>query len=428
MGVTNSPGITESIGLSVRGVSGSQGTSTAPIEIMASILGDSFGAQHTAASNRYESVGPIVQLNMVTGQRFAFSHSMNFGVSGEDTAQILARVQTVINSGTNFVFYFGGANDRSAKQTAQYSIDNTRQIFDALTSKGITVAAFSNTPRLDSQYTGIGFSAGEIAQAKADTIEFNAFMATAALTSGGLIRYIDSYADMNDGTGQAKSTYVASDGLHLSPIGAFHAMEAAFSALSDLGTKEFTLVQNNRFPNTNFSGTGGNLNAVSTGQVADNHLTVGSAPAGTSSRTYSKDNGQVMTFDFPDGGSAADNFRCIQRSTATYTGLTAYYEVEMIITDSGVGSGVWRTLSAELQTSAGSLSIGFDRAGTTDQMPVSELKQFCTDHNRTLLLRSPAMTVPASTHVEGRVNIEANTTGGALAGSIKLLNEQLVIY
>lgn len=73
------------------------------------------------------------------------------------------------------------------------------------------------------------------------------------------------------------------------------------------------------------------------------------------------------------------------------------------------------------------IARGFDRAGESDDMAISELRQFCIDNNRTLLLRTPTMTVPTSTYVEGRFQIEANTTGGALAGSVELLNEQLVV-
>lgn len=95
--------------------------------------------------------------------------------------------------------------------------------------------------------------------------------------------------------------------------------------------------------------------------------------------------------------------------------------------NSGIGTGIWRTLSAELRTSAGSLSVGYDRAGASDQMAINELNNFLTEKRRTLLLRTPAMVIPTSTYIEGRLNIEVNTTGGAKSGSIELLNEQLVV-
>ncbi|MBX0289712.1 SGNH/GDSL hydrolase family protein [Hymenobacter sp. HSC-4F20] len=392
------------------------------------IFGDSQTAQNTAAANRFEGNGWLVQLNMVTGQRYIFNHSLNFGVSGNSSAQALARVSEVVNCSAQEVIVLLGANDRAGKLPAQTTIDNVTAIVAAITAVGKKVTIISHLPRRDASFVAAGFTASEIVTAKDNTEIVNAALKQLA---SPVVRYADAYSLWVDPVDRQAKVGLTLDDLHQNAAGANLIMRTLYDIFTPIyGVREFRLDPNNRFVNTNFAGSGGSLSGC-TGSLAANHLSLGSAPTGTAGRVFSKTSrgGQRMDFDFPAGGSATDNFRCIQRLTSSgETGKYAYYEVELDILNAGIGSGIWRTLSAELQTSVGSLSIGNDRAGTSDPMGLDLMLEFMRAKGRTLLLRTPAMAIPAATYVEGRFNIEANTTGGPLAGSIELLNEQLVIY
>ncbi len=396
------------------------------------LFGDSFMAQHTGASNRFENVGFMNVLNAMMGQRFVLNHALNFGTSGDDTTEMVARHASVVSSctaaGVTDVAIMAGANDRTAKFTPTTSNGNMDTIVDAFTDAGIAVWLFACTPRRDASYTGAGFSAGEIVTAKDDTEACNAHLASKAMP--GSVYFIDAYTPLVDVDRQCLSN-VHADNLHINGTGAFYIMQEAYPPFRDkYGCYEFTPSPYNVLATTDFSGTGGVLTGA-TGSLAAGHTSIGSAPAGTSSRTFSKDGSdkQVMAFNFPSGGSTTDNMRAIHRRTEVYSGQTAYYECEVDLRNAPApsGAGLWRTLSAEIQTSAGSLSIGNDREGTTGLTPVSLYRQFCIDNNRTMLIRTPALIIPTATYVEGRLNIEANTQGGELAGELTLINEQLVV-
>lgn len=387
------------------------------------IFGDSMTAQNSASADRFEAIGYMVKLNQITGQRYDFNYGLNFGVSGDDTTEMYARIVDVTSSGADIVIVLGGANDRAAKQTAATTTEQLDNIYSDLIAAGKDVYAVTSLPRRDSSYTSAGFSAGEIIQAKADTTTVNDYIkAYSGITA------IDAHAVWDDGTGQAKVDYTY-DGLHPSALGALEIAKLLDAAMTPkYGVRSFALSDDNVFDNTNYSGTGGTVTSTASGVLADDYASIGSTPTGdVTDRILSKSTGQVVVIDFPTGGGTADNFRLYQRKTGTYVGQEAYFEVEIDISADKTGAGIWRTFNAELRTSSGSLSVGNDRAGTDDDNYINELRSYLISKGRNLVLRSPTMTVPSSTYVEGRCSIEANTTGGAFGCQVEYLNAQLVV-
>lgn len=229
------------------------------------IFGDSMTAQNTVTADRFEAVGYMVQLNAVTGQRYNFNHSLNFGIGGNTSAEALARLPSVIASSADIVIILLGANDRAGKQTAQWSINNMTGIVNGIRAAGKRMVIVTSIPRRDARFTDIGFTAAEIAQAKADTIELNNWIKAQEAPD---LLIADAYAAMVDQDGQCFDN-VTFDGLHPNILGALKIMRVVEAVLTPrYGVRQFTLSPSNKFINTSFSGAGGILNGIATGQVA----------------------------------------------------------------------------------------------------------------------------------------------------------------
>lgn len=218
------------------------------------------------------------------------------------------------------------------------------------------------------------------------------------------LEVVDAYSRVIDTDGQIKPGYVYDD-IHPNAMGAFEIMvplEALLTA--KYGTRQYMPHPGNILSNTNFSGSNGSISVSrENGVLADGHNTTGSAPSGMPlTRTYAKDTGQIMAFDFPAGGSTRDNMRLYTRLTGNYASQSVYYECEFRILDSGAGNGIWAALSAEILTSSGSqLATAYDRNRDIDPLPITALAGFCTAKGgRTLILRTPVVMIPTSTYVD----------------------------
>jgi lysophospholipase L1-like esterase len=154
---------------------------------------------------------------------------INAGVIGETTAQILARVSTVIASGCTYCTVLGGRNDiNNGSITAATIKANLDAIYNALLTSGITVIAATIPPT----FTGSGFVTASASQIEADVNDW--IRRRAQSTSGMLLAdFAAAIIDPTTSPGIAKSGMLRStDNLHFAPRGARACGAALAAALS----------------------------------------------------------------------------------------------------------------------------------------------------------------------------------------------------
>lgn len=121
----------------------------------AGMLGDSrFGLSTFVAANGaafYKSMGLISWLQSASYGALSIPETMNFGVAGENTSQILARTATAIASlkaaGADICFFIGGTNDYTASITDDQRKANVLAILKMVADNGLMPIVFAETPR-----------------------------------------------------------------------------------------------------------------------------------------------------------------------------------------------------------------------------------------------------------------------------------------
>jgi lysophospholipase L1-like esterase len=287
------------------------------------IYGDSISAQNTTPLG-YRSIGYMTHANNFLRQALNFPISNNFGVSGETSAQILARISSVLSAGPDIVSLLAGTNDPSSGFTPQQTIDNLKAMYLSLLAAGITVVAIPILPREDGGYSG---TAPQIAFKMRYVAQVNRWIELFASRTPGMIFADARKYFMNFSTGYAK-TGVTADLLHPNVMGAFYVGKAwaeavrpflfpsnfLFTELSDVyhATENPT---GNLLTNGFLIGTGGALNSNS-GSVAASWS--GSRVNGSVLATFSKvaradGLGEWQQITIPaTTGAAGEQFRVVQ--------------------------------------------------------------------------------------------------------------------
>ncbi|MBN8521890.1 MAG: SGNH/GDSL hydrolase family protein [Alphaproteobacteria bacterium] len=418
-----------------RRVTAAAALDSAPRTLVA--IGDSITFQNHGVAARNEMYGYLVMMNAMMGQRVKFDFVENKGVSGDSTAQMVARLSSLNGLGGHICAVLGGTNDVSTVSLGgagaalvSYtnniitSVQNNLQtIYTYINNTlNIPVMAFVVAPR---SFWGSA-TAEQITQGKRAIQEINTWIRNKASAQ---IWVVDYYPDWNNGSDEPKVNYTY-DGLHPNHIGAYWMGFRAYDVLRARYTlNAFSLSPQNRFTNTDMSGTGGTVSgSFFTGVLATNWQTSGSGGA-SANATLSKDTDGKQIMTLTANTAMTLTRRIFQRHTAAdLVGKTAYFEIEVSVLQENTGTGIWYNLSAELRNTA-ELSIGFDRRNTTDVGPWAEMKSFTQNTGRRFILRSPTMTVPAgTTYLDGRLNAEmVTTTGQTVNGQIKIHNAQLVV-
>jgi lysophospholipase L1-like esterase len=109
-------------------------------------LGDRIteGAISTSGNNvNFHATGYAAWVPILMRQCVTSPYALNFGVSGEASSQILARVGSVLSSGASVCVVHAGANDTAGVDTRA----NLAAIYDALYAAGIYVIAVPILPR-----------------------------------------------------------------------------------------------------------------------------------------------------------------------------------------------------------------------------------------------------------------------------------------
>jgi lysophospholipase L1-like esterase len=113
-------------------------------------LGDSImrdGLNNTADETRNANRGFTFWVPFLTSQRYSSPQALNFGISGQTSTQIAARVSDVVASGAGVCVVCAGTNDITGGLTTAQTQSNLAAIYDALAAAQILVIALPILPR-----------------------------------------------------------------------------------------------------------------------------------------------------------------------------------------------------------------------------------------------------------------------------------------
>lgn len=117
-------------------------------------LGDSRTRfNHDSALNNTQNFGYAYWAMAACGGRVNFPVDLNFGVSGETSGQVLARLSSVLSSNADACVVFCSTNDRAADLPASVSISNLDAMVSAIVAAGKKVILIAEFPRGDSTFT-----------------------------------------------------------------------------------------------------------------------------------------------------------------------------------------------------------------------------------------------------------------------------------
>ena len=316
--------------------------------------------------------------------RINFDNGLNFGVAGDTTVNVMARLDAAIAAlkarAAQVCALEIGTNDVNSAVAYEVTTGNIRTIAFRLLAAGITPILIPILPR----------SFGQTTAKSQQTQRINTFIRQLARTVPGIIlsdptlHWIDQTNANGYPIGASTATPLAYtyDGLHPSVRGAFFiGLEIANSLASRLDsvgmqswsqtdTYDATLNPTGTVLNNPFLvGTAGTVGTGATGVVADSYTiqraagTTGAVVASKSTIATDISNSypsQVCVCTAP-GGSANEAFRFFQQKTIVNAiGELLYGECEIAV--SGITPGSFRSLT--LSVGDGTVSAVFNMAGT----------------------------------------------------------------
>lgn len=363
-----------------------------PVGSTLATLGDSISAVNssgTATTAQKNALGFAAWACVLSRQRVVHTHALNFGVAGETSSQVLARVGQVVAARPNICTVLAGTNDGAISGGSATTIANLDAIYSALTGAGILVIAIPITPR------GSGTTAE-----RQRMLRVNDWIKR---RSGRNFIVLDLTENFGHSAWVPKAGYTY-DNLHPTPVGAFQigkALAALVTALipsapapgvTTLDT--YDAVNNpsgNLLPNGVMAGTGGGLATGFTGQLANNHFINGTPAMQSTSVVFSK-----STF--------ADGIRAAQRVVWSGTYASALgFQIASNSTPAWASAGDVLEATIEVEVAAGSnahfsffdytaWSSGY--GGGTD-LAISATNASPTE-GWSGILKTPPITVPAA--------------------------------
>lgn len=292
----------------------------APMNNLVALLGDSItaaGIDNDANNLRNSNRGMTHWLPLLTRQAFRSPQSLNFGVSGQTSGQIAARVGDVIESGAGSCVVLAGTNDLGVNSAAVTKA-NLAMIYQALAEANILIVALPILPRTVSGTTNYGFINTVNQWIKEQGEVYPNF------------RYIEPWEFYDPYsltmTPPAGYTY---DGLHPMAIGMRYITEAVAEYLNTVlpaPARQVESITDHFWPTDNpggflnanpmMSGTGGTAGSGVTGDVANDWTISTSAGGGTITSltvTASKDTSDtgLITQDIVIGGTATGGFQTL---------------------------------------------------------------------------------------------------------------------
>ena len=222
----------------------------------------------------YPDRGVLGWAAALSGQRVRFNHNLNFGVAGENIAQVMARVPSVIASGARLCVVNPGTNDLPAGTALATMKSGYLAGITALLQAGVRVLVVPILPRNDTGWNAL--SSGARATARRVRDAFNRWLWELCFTTPGLewVDILDLFTDLQTssqdnpaGSGRSVFTY---DGLHPSSLGAFWMGKA----IADVVNR---IVSPARYPSNPFAAF--HLSENPSGNMFANPMLVGSQAA-----------------------------------------------------------------------------------------------------------------------------------------------------
>lgn len=414
-------------------------------------LGDSITDRNsdplTAGAVTFNSSGDIVWARALLNGRFYFSDNLNFGVTGQNTTQIRARVGSVIAAKPGYCRVLGGTNDAVTGVTYDPTVTwtNLKAIYDALIAAGIVVIACPILPRSYALSTGTG-TAPELAAAQKGWMWVNRMIRRyAAMAASGSFYVMDADLALLN---QANNSFIpialmTVEGLHPIAAGAYRTGMALANALNALlpparltnicqqETYDATLnplgtrLPNSQMVNTGTPGTNGTgVTGTAASGWAPARTTGANVTAVASIETVDAVTGegrQVLTLGGTQGSGSTGNSDVISISRNLNVGATAYTPGETLIAEceiEGVGLAFVRNIALRVSDQGGATIkyIGMNFSGTTlDRLPATLPK---------VLVQTPLIPVASDSTIiviAIEIGVDASTsTGGVPAGAVKI--------
>lgn len=166
--------------------------------------------------NRTNTIGWLYWLQLLTGARFEFRTSDNFGVGGQTTAKIMTRAFATAASAADIVIALMSTNDRTRGWTAATSIANMQLYQTAILASGKRLIWIAEIPRGDDHNAKFTLTGVQL--------DYHLRVREWLLAQQGVrgVAVADPWADMVDPTSASAlaKAGVLKDGIHESPAGA----------------------------------------------------------------------------------------------------------------------------------------------------------------------------------------------------------------
>ncbi len=413
------------------------------------LFGDSLsaaGAQMTGAggSTRYNTVlhqvSPFswfqAKLNYPFTHEFKFLGDVdipegdNKGISGDETADVLSRLDKVLSVAPATYGLIIGTNDLNAGRETDTIVKNVKTIIEEVLQTGSSVWLFTLYPRHDG--AGSEFTAEEETQRLAINAKYKEF----EQIFPGRVLVVDSdEALMDESTGALYTSY-SSDGVHLNSTGASnfadYLVDAVWNKISngrviprnipqdyDSSDAPFGNIVTN---GTDFDGTAGTTSTGTSGTVKSNFQSeraAGSTVTAVASINNREDisgntkSFQSLAIDCAGAGIDGETIRLRNSGASAITngvdiGDWFVLEVEIHVDDITSGDNILR--AAFMETRDGGTDGDVVRAfgnkytqsgGTIDYFPEGEHK---------IVLRTPPLQCITATGVYCRIQFDVNAT------------------
>jgi lysophospholipase L1-like esterase len=375
-------------------------------------LGDSFTdmSEDTTGLNSYRAGrGFITWALQRLGQRLqivAAPGTVNGGITGQTTTQILARVQQdVIDVKPGYAHVLAGTNDMITGVAFATIQANLTAIYDAIQNAGIRLIAGTIAP-----YSGATTT-------QLVTIErINNFIRDEALTRPGMI-IADYHSVLAGADGNYRvvgTTAYTGDGTHASTGGAMRMGKVLAEALTtqvpavnilptsnvDAGGNAASFAKPNLLTNPMFTGTAGTVGTQATGQVADSWVVstyTASDLTGVTASKVARTDGKAGTWQ--------------QFALTNVSQKLRFQQTLNLGTNLAAGDIVWGAIEYELesitdldlfrvQLSTFDANNGFANRGTVIDLDLNgaDINTIPLDNNlpATGILRTPTLTTPAN--------------------------------
>jgi lysophospholipase L1-like esterase len=190
-------------------------------------LGDSISVGYSATSTTLAKIAFPAAILQISKQRFYWPESLDFGVNGNTTAQMLARVGSVVSARPDICVVHGGTNDLHGGVLPAVTIANLGAIYDALIAAGITVIAIPILGRTTPATTSTTRNYGQ---------QVNDWIRRSQGENRRGLVVVDCGLVFDDptSTSWAERTGYTGDGLHPSTLGSYYIAKKVVEALDVL--------------------------------------------------------------------------------------------------------------------------------------------------------------------------------------------------